>query len=401
MVTAVSGIVVAVLALSGSRGEAHKPITSPFTFNEDVFPILRAQCGDCHIEGGVAPMSLLTHADAVPWGESIRAELMGGHMPPWSVEGNRGRFHNAQALTARELNVLLTWVSGGTPAGNPAGAALAAAPDPGWRLGPPDLELPLPVEFELPADTQEQMAEFTIAAGASEPLWVRAIDVRPGTPAIVRGATVRLKGMPTRTGTTMTEPVLAVWVPGDLPVALDGNAAFLLPPGAELVVSMHYKKTWEYERQLMTDRSTIGIYLAAAPAPELQRLALAPDDRAAAEAHAAAVSGVRQTPLSYTQVIQQDLLALAIYPDAALTDARVTVIAARPDGSRDELIAFRPKAGWARRYWFVEPVALPRGTVITVTARPDDAPRPPGALPPTASFDPVTARLTLNVVPAS
>jgi hypothetical protein len=341
MATAVSGIAVTVLALSTSRGEAHKPITSPFTFNEDVLPIFRAQCGGCHVDGGVAPMALMTHADAVPWGESIRAELMGGQMPPWSVDGARGRFHNAQALTARELNVLLTWVSGGTPAGNPAEAPLAAAPDPGWRLGPPDLELPLP-EFELPADTQEQLAEFTIAGGAREPLWVRAIDVRPGTPAIVRGATVRLERRATsRVGTTMTEPVLAVWVPGDLPVALDGNAAFLLPPGAEIVVSMHYKKTWEYERQVMTDRSTIGIYLAAAPAPELQSLALAPDDRAAAEARDAAVSGVSQTPLTYTQTIQQDLLALAIYPDAALTDARVTVIAARPDGSRDVMISLR------------------------------------------------------------
>jgi hypothetical protein len=45
-----------VLALSASSGEAHKPITSPYTFNEDVFPILRDRCGRCHVAGGAAPM---------------------------------------------------------------------------------------------------------------------------------------------------------------------------------------------------------------------------------------------------------------------------------------------------------------------------------------------------------
>ena len=31
-------------------------------------------------------MSLLTHIDTVPWGESVRMELMSGHMPPWRVD---------------------------------------------------------------------------------------------------------------------------------------------------------------------------------------------------------------------------------------------------------------------------------------------------------------------------
>ena len=67
-------------------GRAHKPITSPFTYNDDVFPILRDRCARCHVPDGVAPMSLMTYEDTVPWGESIRVELLAGHMPPWSVD---------------------------------------------------------------------------------------------------------------------------------------------------------------------------------------------------------------------------------------------------------------------------------------------------------------------------
>src|SRR5215218_7511470 len=96
-----AALVILTLALAGGRPEAHKPITSPYTYNEDVFPIVRDRCGRCHVSGGVAPMSLMTAKDAVPWGESIRTELIAGHTPPWSVDAAPGRFKNVQTLTAR------------------------------------------------------------------------------------------------------------------------------------------------------------------------------------------------------------------------------------------------------------------------------------------------------------
>jgi hypothetical protein len=49
--------------------DAHKPITSPYTFAEDVLPILRDRCTACHVAGGVAPMALTTAEEAIPWGE--------------------------------------------------------------------------------------------------------------------------------------------------------------------------------------------------------------------------------------------------------------------------------------------------------------------------------------------
>ena len=38
------------------RSDAHKPITSPYSYNDDVFSILRDQCGRCHVSGGVAQL---------------------------------------------------------------------------------------------------------------------------------------------------------------------------------------------------------------------------------------------------------------------------------------------------------------------------------------------------------
>jgi hypothetical protein len=387
-------IVLAGFALTGRRGEAHKPVTSPYTYNEDVFPIVRDRCGRCHVAGGVAPMSLLTYKDAVPWGESIRTELIAGHMPPWTVEDARGRFKNPQTLTARELNILLTWVSGGNPVGDADHPPPPMTSQAGWRLGTPDLVLPLPSEFTLTADTSEQTHEFTLATGTKEARWVRAVDLLPGAAAVVRSATIVVRADAAQDSGlegTAPERVLAMWVPGDEPVPLDADGAFRLPAGAELAVRVHYKKTWEYERVAMTDRSKVGVYYSERPAAELRALPLAPDHPSA---------GAAQNPsrqLSFGLVVEEDVQALALYPDSRLANVGLRVEAVRPDGARVELIRFHPQPDWARRYWFAHPIALPRGTRLEAVATFDAELLPPGAAP-AKPADGSTLRLTLDVV---
>ena len=150
LVAAVAGAV----GLSVERGETHKPITSKYTYNDDVFPILRDHCGRCHVADGVAPMSLMTYADAFPWGEAVRAEMIAGHMPPWHAEDGLVRFKNAPAITAAEIDKILVWVSGGNPQGNPENVPPPVALHHDWPMGKPDLVLQLP-EAALAADTSE------------------------------------------------------------------------------------------------------------------------------------------------------------------------------------------------------------------------------------------------------
>jgi hypothetical protein len=372
----------AMVAAWSIRSEAHKPITSPFTFSDDVLPIVKAQCAACHAPGGVGPMSLLTHADAVPWAESIRVELMAGHMPPWGIQSATGRFRNLQPFSAREMNVLLTWASGGTPPGKPDAPDTAALPQRQWPLGEPDLTIPL--RRAAIADTVQTLdEEFRIPLPA-RPL--RAVDLLPGTPAIVRRATISVRAVADARGTGITpERLIALWVPGDHPVALDPGIGFQVPPTAELIVRIQYRKTWQYERKAMTDQSRIGLYFADPGAAEVQVIrAFTPD--------------VSQ---AFSMTVGEDVRALALYADPDVSGASVTVVAVRPDGSREELIAFRPQADWARRFWFREPILLPRGTRIQVTALPGaDTLAPPAA----ASMPQPGARsslsLALNVLAA-
>jgi hypothetical protein len=370
------------IAICSMTSEAHKPITSPFTFSEDVLPIVKARCAECHAPGGVAPMSLMTHADAVPWGESIRVELMAGHMPPWGVDVSAGRFRNLQHLTAREMNVLMTWASGGTPPGQPTEDA-APSVTPTWALGAPDMTIPLRT-VSVAADAQTQVEEFVIPVPA-RPL--RAVDLLPGTPAIVRRATVSSRTISDARPAGLTpERLLAMWVPGEHPVALDAGMAFAVQAGTALVVRIEYRKTWQYERQAMSDQSSVGLYFADADAAEVQVVrAFTP------------VNGDR-APVSFATTINDDVRAVAVYADPDSSGANVTAAAIRPDGSREELITFRPRADWMRRYWFREPISLPRGTRIQVTATFDaEALLPPAAARPNSS-ERSSLSLALNVV---
>jgi hypothetical protein len=384
-ILASSAVVVTVLAIAVQRGEAHKPITSKYTYNDDVFPILKARCARCHVPGGVAPMSLMTYEEAFPWAESIRAELVAAHMPPAAADDGFGSVALAHALSPKEVDVLLTWATGGNPRGAIDQKLAKVDLVNEWALGKPDLALPLPAEYTLAADTMEETREFTLATGTADARWVRAVDLLPGNPAIVRSAVIFVKGLPDR--------ALARWQPGQDPAPHDG-AAFRLPAHAEIVARIRYKKTWSYEGKPMTDRSTVGVYFANdADTRELTTVPLT----------AAQVPEKGRT-FTFTQTLDRDLQALALEPAQVPDDLTLQVEAIKPDGSRTPLVRFVTRADWMRRYWFASPLALPRGTTIEIRGTVEDPDLTSAAFGgPSAPQKPASAstlKLALDVVAA-
>src|SRR6188508_1565993 len=85
------------------------------TFSKDVAPILFKNCVNCHRPGEMAPMSLLTYAQARPFARSIREKVELGTMPPWHAEAPAGTFLNERQLTSTEKGILVRWASNGAP----------------------------------------------------------------------------------------------------------------------------------------------------------------------------------------------------------------------------------------------------------------------------------------------
>jgi hypothetical protein len=394
----ISSLVLAGVAIAIQPGEAHKAITSKYTFNDDVFPILRDRCASCHVAGGIAPMSLTTYDDAFPWAESIRAELVAAHMPPWNADEGYGAVKRAHTLTPKELDIILTWATGGNPRGALDQKLPAVELKNDWKLGAPDLALKTSAEFTLAADKMEDWQEFTLPTGTTEARWVRAVDLLPGTSSIVRSATIVVKSADGRTTDTTPAPehVLALWLPGQDPAPSDG-IAFRLPAGAQIGVRIHYKKTWQFEGKPLTDRSTVGVYFS--PGNSAQELLALPIDSPAPPS-----AGAEQT-VRFHHTLAEDVVALALSPDKVPGNISLQVEAVKPDGSRVPMIRLNTRADWDRRYWFEKPMTLPRGTRVEVTANLADPDLLSAAFTstPGAGVAPARAtsmRLTLNVIPA-
>lgn len=240
---------VIVLTLSS---QAHERITSKFTYNAEVHPVFLNRCGRCHIDGGVGPMSLLKYEDAFPWAESLRTELLA------ASTGDPHDFVKAahRQISARELDIVLDWATGGTPEGDKAHTPPETPLRIEWASGPPDVIAPMPNRFHMNVTALEATHEVTLPVPVESSVMIDGLDLLPGNPAIVRSAVLTLRSPD---GTTR---VLGMWMPRQQPVAITMKPAVRIDQGSQIVARIHYKKTWKYEGQPMSDLSRVGLYLA-------------------------------------------------------------------------------------------------------------------------------------------
>src|SRR5207302_3355587 len=159
-------------------------------YNRDVFPLLQEHCGRCHVEGGPGPMSLMTYKDAVPWAQSIRDELTAGRMPPWPIDPTSPTVKGVHPINSHDLDMIVVWASGGTPEGNPEATLPSVTSNPQWKLGPPDLKIPMDAERTVAAGTIEQTADLFLSTSLTDTRWVKAVDLMPGNASIVRDAII-------------------------------------------------------------------------------------------------------------------------------------------------------------------------------------------------------------------
>ena len=352
----------------GSDTTGHTPIASRFTYNEHLFPIFERQCGSCHIEGGVAPMSLLTYQEAFPWTQSIREEVLGLRMPPWKAEDGFGEFLNGHVLPAHELDMILEWSSGGYPQGprdqRPAPPSLGE----NWTLGRPSLELTLSDPFLFDSDASEVIRYFAVPTELDVDRWVTGVDVLPGSRAVVRHVSVYVDETGQASAADAADPSpgfatgfdagtpIAVWWPGQDIVKLD-SAGYALPAGADLVARVLYKKTWITEGQAFTDQTRLGLHLSDGAVDTITHAVVnSPDE-------------VTTRELRFSYAIDDDVTLLGLLPEVEVAATELRVEGVLPDGARQPLLLVRePDPGWPTRYWFDTPHALPGGSAIEVTA---------------------------------
>ena len=156
------------------------------TFHKDIEPILQRACQTCHRPDGVAPMSLVTYDEVVPFAGLVeyRTHLRdrAGAMPPWYAEKDVGiqDYKQDPSLSDEELAKISQWARGGVPRGNPSDAPTPLEFQEGgtWSAGEPDLIIRTEDIF-VEGGAADWWGDIPhVPTGMTEDRYVKSVEIR-------------------------------------------------------------------------------------------------------------------------------------------------------------------------------------------------------------------------------
>ena len=343
------------------------------TFNKDVAPILFANCATCHRPGGDAPFPLLSYADAAKRAKRIAEVTRDRHMPPWLPERGDFQIVGERRLRDAEIDTLQRWLAQGMPEGNAAELPPPPSWTGGWQLGKPDVILTPSRPFEAPASDQDIYRNIVVRSPLKTGAFVRAVEFRTnGAPihhAVIRVDTTqasrRRDGQDGRPGfdgmmwDNAQDPDghFIGWAPGRGPIQSPEGMPWRLDADADLVIELHLVPS----RKPAAIQPTIGLLLTEAP-PARTPLTLKMGSKLID-----IPAGQADYVVTDTYELPVPLEVMSVYPHAHYLGKEMKVTATLPDGAVKTLLHIpRWSFHWQQDYRYATPVALPRGTTLTM-----------------------------------
>ena len=351
------------------------------TYTRHIASLLWKNCAGCHRPGEIGPFPLLTYQDAAKRADFLASITAERRMPPWKAESGFGRFHGERRLTDQEIELLAKWAAAGAPEGDPADLPEAPKFVDGWSLGQPDLVLEMAEPFIVPADGRDVYRCFVIPISLDENKTVAAVEFRPGNRRVVHHALLFLDANGVARKKDEAEPGpgyasfggpgflptggLGGWAPGTMPRRLPEGTGGFLRRGSDLVLQVHYHPSGKPE----TDRSSVGIYFTKQPATKLigglairsRTLNIPPGEK-------------QHRVTAESEALPVDVNVLAVAPHMHLLGRQIKVTAETPAGETVPLVWIKDwDFNWQGGYGFVEPVRLPKGSIVHVEAEYDNS----------------------------
>jgi len=284
------------------------PPQKEITYTKDVAPILYKNCVVCHRPNDVAPMSLMTYEEVLPFARMIQQDVDQRKMPPWHADPNVGEFMNDARLSDTDIATIDAWVKGGTKMGDPKDLPPGPVFEAGWHIKP-DVVFTIP-EFLVPKEAQDDYEYIHVPTNFTEDMWIQAGEVLPGDRRVVHHATVSVIDQAEyakhlaerakenagvdeyhyRTGKVLhlrpDAPVIddgcsapdgggipghssgyfnivpAIYLPGHMPEIRPPGYALRIPAGAYLQFQVHYSNHHGLD---VKDRTSVGLVFAKEP----------------------------------------------------------------------------------------------------------------------------------------
>ena len=356
----------------------HVPITTKIVFNREIAQIFQKKCFQCHTDGNVA-MALTTYKETRPWAVAIKEEILERKMPPWSAASGYGHFANDMSLTAREISLILSWTDGGAPSGvllvdedkQPVFVPSLTS----WELGPPDQTLPVAATAKVASNSPHRVERFEIANGLNQPRWLRALQLVPADRRVVRHAAI----YDAKTGRW-----LGTWTPSNQVSAQPAGTAVQLPAGGKLAIEIGYRGNPEGE---FSGAGELGLYFLDKPPAQ---------NSTAIELLSPAISiaaGKKGERIRSEVTVKSAAHVSAIWPKLGPGATSVEITAFRPDGTVEPMLWLNNyRTEWPTSYILKEPIALPAGTRLMMTAYYDNV---------TETALPARAALHITALPPS
>ena len=159
--------------------------------------------------------------------------------------------------------------------------------------------------------------------------------------------------------------MLVNWAVGeDAPIHMPGTAK-RIPAGSTLIFQVHYTTNGAPGK----DRSRVGLIFARQPPQHEVRTGVI------ANASFAIPPGASSHVVEAEATFVEDAKVWSMHPHMHLRGKDMTYTATFPDG-RSQIILRVPNYdfGWQTDYWLAEPLAMPKGSKLRVTAHFDNSP---------------------------
>jgi hypothetical protein len=351
------------------------------TFYKDVLPILQDHCQQCHRPGQIAPMPLITYAQARPKAKVIAQLVTSKKMPPWFADPKYGHFANDPSLTAPQIEIISNWAGDGAPAGDPRDAPPPKQWVEGWTIPRPDWVIQMPKPVVLPARGDVEYTYTIVPTGFTEDKWVRMSEIRPSSRQHVHHAVVYirppdstwLRNAPKNTpftASSLRDPhlqheahwtdsdMLLVYAPGSSPDRWPEDMAKFIPAGSDLVFQMHYTTNGHAGR----DQTSVGlIFSKQLPAKRVLTLQLTND-------HFAIPPEADDYRVEAWGTLPNDTMLLSFFPHMHVRGKRFEYNIIREPGSIETLLRVNYDFYWQLSYRLAEPRPLQAGTKIQAVA---------------------------------
>jgi cytochrome c553 len=356
------------------------------TYAEHVAPILNNNCVKCHRTGENAPFSLEGYANAKRYSDMIALATSKKRMPPWKVLPGDVDFRDDAHLSDEAIATLATWAEAGAPRGDSSKEPATPKFQSGWANGTPDMIWEMPYEHTLSAEGDDEYWNFVYSPKITEPTWISGIDVQPGNKNIVHHVIVFLDekgqgkklaqgsrgdgklGYRSSGGGVGFNPdgALGGWAPGAHGHLLPSDAGFLLKPGTDVIIQLHYNKSGKPEK----DKTQIAVYTNKSKPQHSVELAFIPNPLIAIKPGLANQKFTQNLPLP-AQVggKKVNFRFYNLMPHMHLLGKEMKATAVLPNGSEKTLIDLKDwDFNWQLIYTPVKPIDLPGGTKIRIEA---------------------------------